>query len=458
MKFISKPILEHNEVPLADDGQWENIVQQWSEKHENIHRDKDSDKTKCYVFSISSVNDPLIQKAQLEEIVNLTEAQGAEIVGKETYLLNKLNPRSLIGKGTARELAERARDCGASMIVIDADLSPSQLRNLEDIAGMSICDREAIILNVFLKHASTKQARTQVEIAQLEYLRPRIRGIGINMDQQAGGIGNSRGAGETASELLARKLDHRLLELKKIQKKFARVGDIGRSQRIDCKRIVLIGYTNAGKTSLMNALTNEELSAKQMPFETLSTTSRCLSRHGEDVLVSDTVGFIRRLPESLLESFTSTLAEIKEASILVIVIDTSDYEYEAHLKTTMEMIERLGALELPRFYVFNKIDRISNAFEIAVADKLSEGHSYALLSSHDSKAVADFKKALLQEVRSEQVLEVFVPYSASQVNVLIYSKCRILENSVQEQGIQFKIEATAHVLKQIVEELKEVRQ
>ena len=459
MKFNSKPISEHGEVPLADEGQWEKIVQEWSEKHLTSNTDENSEVSRCYILSISFLNDALVQKAQLEEIVNLAGAQGAEIVGKETYLTNKINPRSLIGKGTAREVAARAHDCGATMIVIDAELSPSQLRNLEDMAGMSICDREAIILNVFLKHASTKQARTHVEIAQLEYLRPRIRGIGINMDQQAGGIGNSRGAGETASELLARKLDGRLLELRKIQKKFERVGETSRSQRDTCKRIVLVGYTNAGKTSLMNALTNEELSAKQMPFETLSTTSRCLSRHGGDVLVSDTVGFIRRLPESLLASFASTLAEIREASILVIVVDTSDYEYKEHLKTTLEMVEKLGALEIPRYYVFNKIDRLNGAFDESIAAKLSEGHSYTLLSCHDSNAVTEFKEKILKEVRSEQqTLDVFVPYSSSQVNSLIYSKCRVIKSSVCADGLQFKVEAGMQVIQQIQELLKELRQ
>ena len=451
MKFYSKPISEHCEVPLADEGEWEDIVKEWSQKHLCVNAGESS---RCYILSISFVNDELIQKAQLDEIVKLTEAQGAEVSGKEVYLCSHVNPRSLIGRGTARAVAARARECQATMIVVDAALSPSQLRNLEDMAGMSICDREAIILNVFLKHASTKQARTQVEIAQLEYLRPRIRGIGINMDQQAGGIGNSRGAGETASELLARKLDSRLLELRKIQKKYERIGETGRSQRDTCRRIVLIGYTNAGKTSLMNALANEELSAKQMPFETLSTTSRCLSRHGADILLSDTVGFIRRLPESLLASFAGTLEEIKEASLLVLVTDVSDYEFEAHLRTTLEMLEKLGALSIPRYYVFNKVDRLRAGFDESLAVSLSAGHPYCLLSCHDSHAVAAFKESLLKEARSElQSLDVFVPYSATQVNSLIYSKCRVIENSATEEGLQFKIEGSGPVLQQILEEL-----
>ena len=168
---------------------------------------------------------------------------------------------------------------------------------------MPVCDREAVILNVFLRHARTRRAKIQVEIAQLEYLRPRIRGVGLDMDQQTGGMPNARGPGETASELLARKLDDRLLQLQKTLRKLTTSSETQREKRSDCKRIVLVGYTNAGKTSLMNALASTELSARGRPFETLDTTSRCLTRHGGDVIISDTVGVIRRLPPRLLASF-----------------------------------------------------------------------------------------------------------------------------------------------------------
>src|SRR6185312_3400407 len=174
--------------------------------------------------------------------------------------------------------------------------SPSQARNLEDAAGIPVADREAIILNVFLRHARTRRAKIQVEAAQLEYLRPRIRGVGLDMDQQTGGMARARGPGETASELLARKLDGRLLELHKALRRLDASGRTQRRMRAGCRRMALVGYTNAGKTSLMNALTGAGLSARDVPFETLDTTSRCLTRHGGDVIVSDTVGFIRRLP------------------------------------------------------------------------------------------------------------------------------------------------------------------
>jgi GTP-binding protein HflX len=185
-------------------------------------------------------------------------------------------------------------------------------------------------------------------MAHLEYLRPRIRGIGLDMDQQAGGLMNARGPGETGSELLARQLDGRLTELRRQCTRLERAGQTQRSGRSSCKRIALVGYTNAGKTSLMNGLTAAGLSARDVPFETLDTTSRCLTRHGGDVLLSDTVGFIRRLPARLLASFETTLAEIREASLLAMVVDLSDPEWAMHADTTEAVLERLEAAEIPR--------------------------------------------------------------------------------------------------------------
>jgi GTPase len=239
----------------------------------------------CYVVSVGSSHEPHERAAQLAEILALVRSQGGRVAGQEICHVAQPNPRTLLGKGTAQEIASRARDVGATMLVLDAELTPSQTRNLEDVAGISICDREAIILNVFIRHARTRRARIQIEIAQLEYLRPRIRGVGLDMDQQTGGSTYARGPGETASELLARKLDARLAELNKTLRRMEISAETQRKRRRTCERMVLVGYTNAGKTSLMNALTAAELSARDMPFETLDTTSRCLTRHGAEVVL-----------------------------------------------------------------------------------------------------------------------------------------------------------------------------
>ena len=458
MKFSSNPIPEHQEVPLADDGRWENIVQHWTQQEEAL-RSGNGDKNSVYIVSVGRERDPLVREAQLVEIVKLVRAQGDAVVGQEIYYLTRPHPRTLIGKGASREIAERARMCEANMLVIDAELTPSQMRDLEDVAGIAICDREAVILNVFLRNANTRRAQVQVEIAQLEYLRPRIRGIGINMDQQMGGVTGSRGPGETASELMARKLDGRLAELNKLQKRLKRSDERQRQKRASCQRIVLVGYTNAGKTSLMNSLTDEKLSSRDMPFETLDTVSRALSRHGENVLISDTVGFIRRLPDHLLDSFESTLAEVREATLLLIVTDISDYEWQSQLKTTTELIEKLGAQSIPRFYVFNKVDLVSNHPTNGRLLDSSQGHPFLLISSLDQSAVRKLKEALLKAVRQQQETQaVFVPYSASQAMSMIYGKCRILETQSTGNGMHFSIQGSQQVISQIESLLRKARQ
>jgi GTP-binding protein HflX len=457
MKFSSKAVSEHAEVPLADDGQWEAIVEHWRERRAASSPENTDDKA-CYVVSVGPGRESGVRSAQLAEIVSLVQSQGGRVVGQEIYRLSEPHPRTLVGSGTAEQMAARARASGATMLVFDADLSPSQARNLEDVAGISICDREAVILNVFLRHARTRRAKIQVEIAQLEYLRPRIRGVGLDMDQQTGGTPHARGPGETASELLARKLDDRLLQLRKTLGKLETSGKTQREKRSDCKRIVLVGYTNAGKTSLMNALAATDLSVRARPFETLDTTSRCLTRHGGDVVISDTVGVIRRLPERLLASFESTLAEMIDASLLVIVVDAADQEKEMHIQTTRELIEKMGAKAVPRFYVFNQIDRLESEIPPLEYARLSAGDPWTALSSRDVQATATLAETLLQVVREkEEDITIFVPYAAPGVLRLVYGGSRVLESTATDRGLQIHIQAAHTVAARIRHALREAR-
>jgi GTP-binding protein HflX len=445
MRFDSKPIPEHAEVPLADEGEWEKLV---GPCFPGVQEHS------VYVVSLSRSGDPLVRAAQLAEISELVRAQGSLIAGQETRSYTRLHPRTFFGRGTCRDIAERARACGAAMLVLDAELSPSQMRNFEDAAGMPVSDREGVILNVFLKHARTRRSRVQVEIARLEYLRPRIRGVGIDMDQQMGGVSGSRGPGETASELLARKLDGRLAELKKLQKKFEKSEQQQRQGRGDCAKIALVGYTNAGKTSLMNALTAETLSVRQRPFETLDTTSRTLSRHAQPVLISDTVGFIRRLPERLLASFESTLAEIRQASLLVLVVDVSDYEWQIQLQTTNQVLERLQADWNDRFYVFNKAD-LAETPSWELLRQSSQGWPFRLLSSHDQAEVKQLRQELLRITRQDlDTRRLFIPYSAAAILARVYRDCRVLESRSTPRGLQLNLQAEPRILRRIQEDIK----
>ena len=456
MKFHSKPIEEHQEVPLPDEGRWEALVTHWA-RREAPQRPTAGGVNSCYVLSVGLWKEDVGRDAQLSEIVGLVQAQGDQVVGQETYRLVKPDPRTLIRSGVADRIGARATECGADLLVVDADLSPSQTRNLENATGLAVCDREAVILNVFQRHAKTRRARIQVEIAHLEYLRPRIRGIGLNMDQQAGGIMGGRGPGETASELLARRLDGRLGELRNQLRNLRQSDSVQRRHRRNCSRIALVGYTNAGKTSLMNALTASDLSARDRPFETLDTTSRCLTRHGGDVIISDTVGFIRRLPERLFASFESTLAEVREASLLVLVVDLSDPECSLQLHTTEDLLARLSADTIPRFYVFNKTDRLQEPTSADDLQTMSRGHEYLALSSRDGHAVAQLRKRLLLAARRRQpVRRVFVPYEASEVTNTIYARCRVIEAKPAQRGMQFVIEGEPYLLDQIARQSQKV--
>jgi GTP-binding protein HflX len=448
-RFSSKAVSEHAEVPLADGGQWEEIVASWQARAA-ARPAGGAVGNACYVASVGPSRDPTERAAQLAEISSLVRNQGDRVVGEEIVHLAEPNPRTLLGKGKAEEIATRARAAGAALLVLDAELSPSQARNLEDAAGIAVADREGVILNVFLRHARTRRARIQVEAAQLAYLRPRIRGVGLDMDQQAAGIGRARGPGETASELLARKLDDRLAELSKALRRADTAERTARKRRDGCRRIALVGYTNAGKTSLMNALTGAGLSARDMPFETLDTTSRCLSRHGGDVLLSDTVGFIRRLPDRLLASFESTLAEVVDASLLCVVVDASDAERALHLRTTRELIARVGAGDVPRFYVFNKRDRLPVAPAEDELRRLSQGDPCAAISTRDAAAVEALAEALLEAARrDEEEASIFVPYAAREALSLVYGGCRVLTSSAAEAGLELRVRAPAAVLARI---------
>ncbi|MFW5739390.1 MAG: GTPase HflX [Myxococcota bacterium] len=453
MQFHSSPIEEHDEAPLADEGRWEDVVAQWTRRkrlrqpHEGINH--------SYVVSVD-IGDVAPSRARLQEICALVDAQGDVVAGAEVCRVAKADPRTLLGRGAYESIAARAEQCAADMLVIDACLSPSQARNLEDAMGIAVCDREAVILNVFLRHARTRKARIQVEIAHLEYLRPRIRGLGLVMDQQAGGIMRGRGPGETASELMARHLDARLAELRKAFHKIRNTSVVQRKTRAGCRRIAFVGYTNAGKTTLMNALTNAELSARDQPFETLDTTSRCLTRHGGDVLLSDTVGFIRRLPDRLLASFESTLAEIRDASMLAIVVDTSDSEWPMHVNTTHALLQKLDAEQIPRLYVFNKMDRLASSPAPELLQRHAGDHPFVCVSGHDQNDVERLRLLLIDRVRADRrPARVFVPYTATRAMALVHANCRVAMSQPNQRGVRFTLEAEPHVIQRIRREVEE---
>ncbi len=463
MKFHSKPIVEHDEAPLADQGRLDEIITHWQQRNSSFANSSTSDKSdykanNCYVISVSFPTDAYSER-KLAEILGLVKAQGDCALGHEVCRINWVNPKTFLGSGLSKAIAARAFERGADMLVLDAALTPSQTRNLENMVGMPICDREAVILNVFLKHAKTRSARNQVEIAHLEYLRPRIRGLGLNMDQQAGGIMGGRGPGETASELMARRLDARLAELRSSSRRLSKAGICQRKSRSGCKRIALVGYTNAGKTSLMNALTSAGLSARNLLFETLDTTTRALDRRPNgDILLSDTVGFIRALPDRLLASFESTLAEVLESDLLVVVVDASEPEMEPQLHATEDLLVKLKTDSVPRIYLFNKSDKLASPLSDEQCRLLSHGHPSMMLSSFDKTAVESLRSMMINEVTNElHILDLFVPYKGVDVIRKIYATCRVLDLKSDSDGMSFTLEGEAKLLTQLKCESEEAR-
>ncbi len=434
MKFYSKPIEEHAEVPVSDLGQFEQLVDSWTGRHPQAPAGRNN---RCYVVCTGPWESPHARDAQTAELTSLVRAIGDAVVGHDHVQLHRPNPKTLLGKGAAQAVARKARAAGANLLVVDAELTPSQTRNLEDVTGLAICDREAVILNVFQQNARTKRARIQVEIAHLQFLRPRIRGIGLDMDQQSGGLKRARGPGETASELLARKLDGRLAQLRKQLLRFEKASGLQRKRRTRCTRISLVGYTNAGKTSLMNALTRAELSAADQPFETLDTTSRSLTRHGGDVVLSDTVGFIRRLPERLLASFATTLAEVCESDLLAFVIDASDPEWYMHLQTSLGILEQIGAGTLPRYYILNKLDLLDTDERLGDMLALTGDHPSMFVSSQSSRDMVRLREALIGAARRRHRRVVLqLPYERGDLISSVYARCQVEDTRATETGLE----------------------
>jgi len=457
MKFNSKPVVEHKEVPVADEGKLEEVIDQWQTK-KHLNNRSNEIQNQSYVVSVSDKNSTENKAAKLAEILGLVRAQGDHITGQESVVCNQINPKTFIGLGLLESIAIKATELKSNLIVLDIQLSPSQMRNIEHAINFSISDRESVILNVFVKHASSRKSHIQVEIAQLKYLRPRIRGIGLNMDQQSGGIMGGRGAGETASELLARQLDKRLVQLQKSATKLMQASANQRKQRKNCKRISLVGYTNAGKTSLMNALTDSQLSVNNQVFETLDTTTRCLVRgNNGETIISDTVGFIRNLPKQLFDSFESTLEEISETDLIVIVIDVSDEEMALQLATTIEVLEKLKADNIARHYVFNKVDLLEDLTSEIDFSKLSQGHQYSLLNSQDAHLVDELKQTLLTKVNGQYITSsIFVPHSKHAFIKTIYNNCDVINISSNDQGSTFIVKGLEHILNRLIKESEEL--
>lgn len=297
-------------------------------------------------------------KEYLDELAFLTETAGAKAVKRFTQALEFPNPRTFVGSGKLQEIANYVRDYEINMVIFDDELNPSQLRNIEKEVDCKILDRTNLILDIFASRAKTAHAKTQVELAQYQYLLPRLTGMWTHLERQKGGIG-LRGPGETEIETDRRIIRDRISRLKDQLKKIDKQKATQRKNRGQMVRVALVGYTNVGKSTLMNLMSKSDVFAENKLFATLDTTVRKVVVGNLPFLLADTVGFIRKLPHDLVESFKSTLDELRESDILLHVVDVSHPNFEDQINTVNKTLHEIGASDKPMYLVFNKIDAYS---------------------------------------------------------------------------------------------------
>lgn len=327
----------------------------------------------------------------LEELANLTKTAGGKVIENFIQIRPRFDPATLIGIGKARELGEICQQFNIDLLIFDVELSAAQIRNIEKIVGVRVIDRTTLILDIFAKHARTKEAKLQVELAQLEYRLPKLVGLGLELSRLGGGIG-TRGPGEKKLEVDRRKIKQRISTLKRALKKIEHSKKVQRKRRVDFPKIAVVGYTNAGKSSLVNVLTKAKLVTSNYLFSTLdSNTSLLFMPPKYKMLMSDTVGFLKDLPHSLIASFHATLAEVLEADLLIHIADSTAEDLELKISTVEKVLEEINANQKQKILVFNKIDRLFDEEKERLERKFPSGF---LVSAKYGDGISKLKEYL----------------------------------------------------------------
>src|SRR6266404_7779567 len=405
---------------------------------------------------LSSVSD-LEFNASLAELRQLAKTLGFEVVGTFTQKRAGFDKAAYFGTGKREELRLLREEHAARAILIDHEISPSQMFNLEKEVGGEVMDRTMVILEIFHRHARSRTARAQVEIARLGYMAPRLREAAKQAgpkDRARSGTGG-RSGGESHGELDRRKIRDRITELQKeldgmaLERKTQRAR---RQERQGLARVALVGYTNAGKSTLMRALTGSEALVADKLFATLDTTVRALQPESiPRVLVSDTVGFIKNLPHGLVASFKSTLDEALEASLLIHVVDASDHGFARQLAVTDEVLDEIGARDVPRLLVFNKIDRAGDE------NLLRAQHPAAIvMSARREGDIARLRDAIVAFFQRGLVeAELFLPWSAQKERGHIFDTCTVLEERADGEGVFLRVRGEPEAVKRLIAQFGE---
>ena len=345
----------------------------------------------------------------LDELEFLAETLGIKTEKTFVQNLDKPDIRSFVGKGKLEEIVTFVKDQQIDVVIFDEDLSPSQLRNLERELQVKIYDRSLLILDIFLKRAQTSQAKTQVELARYQYLMPRLTRMWTHLERQRGGTGTRGGAGEKEIETDRRMIRDQISVLKKKLQKIDKQGETRRKSRANVVRVALVGYTNVGKSTIMNMLSKGDIYAKDELFATVDSTVRKVVINTIPFLLSDTVGFIRKLPHNLIESFKSTLDEVREADILLHVVDISHPSFEEHMQVVNETLAELGAADKETIVVYNKIDQLTSPEEgenfdfVAGIDTSTKNKTNIFISAVQKTNTAEFRKVIFEKVKNHHM-------------------------------------------------------
>jgi len=390
----------------------------------------------------------------LEELELLADTAGAEIVGQVTQRLNKLNPQFLVGKGKADEIVGQAEALGAQLIIFDNDLSPAQSKNFMNLAeNLKVIDRSALILDIFRKHAKSREAKTQVELAHLEYLLPRLTRQWTHLERQMGGIGARAGMGETQIEVDRRLIRTRITKLKKELEKIDQERIVQSRGRKKFFRVALVGYTNAGKSTLMNALSAADVYVQDQLFATLDTTIRQVDINDtHQILLSDTVGFVRKLPHDLVASFRSTLKEVIDADLLLLVLDASSPQVLDHYKTINNVLEEITVGDKRCLIILNKIDLVE---DINILNQLKKSFSEGVMISALDKLRLDDLLNSIQSIMDEnfKTIDVDIPFSNGKIISEIQTDTEVLNREYYDEGVRMTIKGPSNKIQKILSQL-----
>lgn len=382
----------------------------------------------------------------LAELTQLLATLKIQVGGRVVQKRQKVTPRFFVGEGKVDDIKLLAEQLGSKLVIFDRTLSGPQVRNLEEATGCEVQDRTGVILEIFARHARTTQAKTQVEIARLEYMMPRMTGAWSHLERQRGG-GVQRGMGEKQIEVDRRLARERMSRLRRQLEGIQKDRQNQRKARLSELKVALVGYTNSGKTSIMSAVTRATVQAEDVLFATLDASVRTLDPSTRPkILLSDTVGFIRNLPHALVESFKSTLDEVLEADLLLHVVDASHPNFRAQMQTTADVLREIGAGDIPTLMVFNKLDKVADPVLPKILKAAYKNSEFvSALRDDDMVRLRRYIIKYFEENLVRATIE--VPADDQSLLSLIYKSCLILETdfSIQDQA-RFEVRASPAVL------------